>query len=91
MVKVFLWCGGSLLLRLQLVYSIHSPAGVVWYPQEILSTAAIGTIWVLVYFVHVPVHTRGGQSRLTFTNQVSLKSRVAQYCRLRAFELPLCK
>ena len=26
---------------------------------------------------------RGGRSRLTFTNQVSLKSRVAQYCRLR--------
>ncbi len=28
-------------------------------------------------------YTRGGRSRLTFTNQVSLKSRVAQYCRLR--------
>ena len=26
---------------------------------------------------------RGGRSRLTFTNQVSLKSHVAQYCRLR--------
>ena len=27
--------------------------------------------------------SRGGRSRLTFTDQVSLKSRVAQYCRLR--------
>ena len=52
-------------------------AGITEQGSQGIATMGIGGL-VYQFWDH-----RGGRSRLTFTNQVSLKSRVAQYCRLR--------
>ena len=85
--SVFYW---TLILQCLLDHHYTMPTGKELSSNTLLAMTTISQKYSMNLLISVgrgveaqQYISRGGRSRLTFTDQVSLKSRVAQYCRLR--------